>query len=54
MLKLKSNQIFWFFNLEKSTGFVQLIDVPRLALRKGDTIVTGGQSEIFRKHHWNN
>lgn len=32
----------------KSTGFVQLIDVPRLAgVRKGDTIVTGGQSHIF-------
>ncbi len=32
----------------KSTGFVQLIDVPRLAsVRKGDTIVTGGQSDIF-------
>ena len=32
----------------KSTGFVQLIDVPRLAtVRKGDTIVTGGQSTIF-------
>lgn len=32
----------------KSTGFVQLIDVPRLAsVRKGDTIVTGMQSEIF-------
>ena len=32
----------------KSTGFVQLIDVPRLAsVRKGDTIVTGGQSRIF-------
>jgi rod shape-determining protein MreC len=32
----------------KSTGFVQLIDVPRLAsVRKGDTIVTGGQSVIF-------
>jgi rod shape-determining protein MreC len=30
-----------------STGFVQLIDVPRLAsVRKGD-IVTGMQSEIF-------
>jgi rod shape-determining protein MreC len=28
----------------KSTGFVQLIDVPRLAsVRKGDTIVTGMQ-----------
>jgi len=32
----------------KSTGIVQLIDVPRLAgVRKGDTIVTGGQSIIF-------
>jgi rod shape-determining protein MreC len=32
----------------KSTGFVQLIDVPRLAgVRRGDTIVTGGQSIIF-------
>jgi rod shape-determining protein MreC len=32
----------------KSTGFVQLIDLPRLAsVRKGDTIVTGGQSIIF-------
>ena len=32
----------------KSTGFVQLIDIPRLAaIKKGDTIVTGGQSVIF-------
>jgi rod shape-determining protein MreC len=32
----------------KNAGYVQLIDVPRLAqVRKGDTIVTGGQSEIF-------
>ncbi|WP_310377428.1 rod shape-determining protein MreC [Flavobacterium sp.] len=32
----------------KNTGIVQLIDVPRLAaIRKGDTIVTGGQSVIF-------
>jgi len=32
----------------KNTGFVQLIDVPRLAgVRRGDTIVTGGQSIIF-------
>jgi rod shape-determining protein MreC len=32
----------------KSTGFVQLTDVPRLAtVKKGDTIVTGGLSEIF-------
>lgn len=32
----------------KNTGFVQLTDVPRLAsVRKGDTIVTGGNSKIF-------
>ncbi|MBO9583395.1 MAG: rod shape-determining protein MreC [Flavobacterium sp.] len=32
----------------KSTGFVQLEDIPRLAsIKKGDTIVTGGQSVIF-------
>jgi rod shape-determining protein MreC len=32
----------------KNTGYVQLVDVPRLAnLKKGDTIVTGGQSVIF-------
>lgn len=32
----------------KNTGFVQLIDVPRLAsVRKGDTVVTGGRSDIF-------
>ena len=32
----------------KNTGFVQLVDVPRLSsARKGDTIVTGGQSTIF-------
>ena len=33
----------------KNTGFVQLIDVPRLAssVRKGDTIVTGTESGIF-------
>ena len=32
----------------KNAGFVQLIDVPRLAsVKKGDTIVTGGQSTIF-------
>jgi rod shape-determining protein MreC len=32
----------------KNTGFVQLYDIPRLAMvQKGDTIVTGGQSEIF-------
>lgn len=32
----------------KNVGYAQLIDVPRLAsVRKGDTIVTGGLSEIF-------
>ena len=32
----------------KSVGYVQLIDVPKLAtLKKGDTIVTGAQSAIF-------
>lgn len=32
----------------KNTGFAQLIDIPRLAaIRKGDTVVTGGQSVIF-------
>jgi rod shape-determining protein MreC len=32
----------------KSTGFAQLIDVPRLAtVVKGDTIVTGAESTIF-------
>lgn len=32
----------------KSTGFVQLTDVPRLAgVRKGDTIVTGAESRVF-------
>jgi len=32
----------------KNTGFVQLEDIPRLAsIKKGDTIVTGGQSVIF-------
>jgi rod shape-determining protein MreC len=32
----------------KNTGYAQLIDIPRLAsVRKGDTIVTGGQSDIF-------
>ncbi len=32
----------------KSTGFLQLVDVPRLAqVRKGDTIVTGNESVTF-------
>lgn len=32
----------------KNTGFVQLIDIPKLAkLHKGDSIVSGGESTIF-------
>ncbi|PWA07942.1 rod shape-determining protein MreC [Flavobacterium laiguense] len=47
--KIKNSDHFGTLNWDgKSTGFVQLIDVPRLAsIRKGDTIVTGGQSVIF-------
>jgi hypothetical protein len=50
MLKLKIKSL-WFLSLERQKhGFVQLIDVPRLAsVRKGDTIVTGGQSVIFQR-----
>jgi hypothetical protein len=40
MLKLK-NQITLVLSLERQKALVlQLIDVPRLALSKGDTIVT--------------
>jgi rod shape-determining protein MreC len=47
--KIKNSDHFGSLNWNgKSTGFVQLIDVPRLAtVKKGDTIVTGGQSVIF-------
>lgn len=47
--KIKKSNHFGTLNWNgKSTGYVQLIDVPRLAaIRKGDTIVTGGQSIIF-------
>ena len=47
--KLKKSDHFGSLTWDgKSTGFVQLTDVPRLAsIRKGDTIVTGGQSVIF-------
>ena len=47
--KLKKSDHFGSLSWDgKSTGFVQLTDVPRLAaIRKGDTIVTGGQSVIF-------
>ncbi|MBC7846659.1 MAG: rod shape-determining protein MreC [Flavobacterium sp.] len=47
--KLKKSNHFGSLSWDgKSTGYVQLMDVPRLAsIRKGDTIVTGGQSVIF-------
>jgi len=47
--KLKKSDHFGSLSWNgKSTGFVQLTDVPRLAaIRKGDTIVTGGESVIF-------
>jgi len=47
--KLKKSNHFGSLTWDgKSTGFVQLTDVPRLAsIRVGDTIVTGGQSVIF-------
>ena len=44
----KSNHIGSLSWNGKSTGYVQLVDVPRLAsVKKGDTIVTGAQSTIF-------
>ena len=47
--KVKNSDHFGTLNWNgKNTGFVQLVDVPRLAtVKKGDTIVTGGQSVIF-------
>ena len=47
--KIKNSNHFGTLNWDgKNAGFVQLIDVPRLAtIKKGDTIVTGGQSVIF-------
>jgi rod shape-determining protein MreC len=47
--KIKNSDHFGTLNWDgKNAGIVQLIDVPRLAtIRKGDTIVTGGQSVIF-------
>ncbi|WP_158728487.1 MULTISPECIES: rod shape-determining protein MreC [unclassified Flavobacterium] len=47
--KIKKSNHFGSLNWNgKSTGFVQLTDLPRLAMIKiGDTIVTGGQSVIF-------
>lgn len=47
--KIKKNDHFGTLTWNgKSTGFAQLIDVPRLAsVKKGDTIVTGAESTIF-------
>ncbi|WP_281637145.1 rod shape-determining protein MreC [Flavobacterium marginilacus] len=47
--KIKNSDHFGTLNWDgKNAGFVQLIDVPRLAtIKRGDTIVTGGQSVIF-------
>ncbi len=44
----KSNHFGTLIWNAKNTGFVQLIEVPRLAaIRKGDTVVTGSDSRIF-------
>ena len=47
--KIKKNNHFGTLTWNgKSTGFAQLVDVPRLAtVIKGDTIVTGAESTIF-------
>jgi rod shape-determining protein MreC len=47
--KLKNSEHFgWITWNGKSTGFVQLIDMPRLAtVRQGDTIVTGTYGVFF-------
>jgi rod shape-determining protein MreC len=47
--KLKSSEHFgWITWNGKNTGFVQLIDMPRLAtVKQGDTIVTGSQGIFF-------
>ncbi len=47
--KIKNSDHFGSLTWDgKNVGYVQLIDVPRLAsLRKGDSIVTGADSEIF-------
>jgi rod shape-determining protein MreC len=47
--KVKSSNHFGTINWDgKNTGYVQLVDLPRLVnLKKGDTIVTSGQSLIF-------
>jgi rod shape-determining protein MreC len=44
----KSNHFGSLIWNAKNAGYVQLIEIPRLAsVRKGDTIVTGGSSRIF-------
>jgi rod shape-determining protein MreC len=44
----KSNHFGSLIWNAKNAGYVQLIDIPRLAsVKKGDTIVTGGRSTIF-------
>lgn len=47
--KVKNTNHYGFLTWDgKNAGYVQLTDVPRLAaIRKGDTIVTGGRSDIF-------
>jgi len=47
--KIKNSEHFGSITWDgKNAGYVQLIDVPKLAtLKKGDTIVTGAQSKIF-------
>lgn len=44
----KSNHFGSLIWNAKNAGYVQLIEIPRLAsVKKGDTIVTGGNSRIF-------
>ncbi|MBZ4042602.1 rod shape-determining protein MreC [Flavobacterium hibisci] len=47
--KIKNSNYFGTLSWNgESTGFVQLTDIPRtMSIKKGDTVVTGGISEIF-------
>jgi len=47
--KIKKNNLFGTLSWDgKSTGFVQLTDIPRIeSIMKGDTIVTGFSSKAF-------
>lgn len=47
--KIKNSNHFGTLNWDgKNVGYIQLIDVPRLAnIKKGDSIVTGAESDIF-------